>query len=143
MEKDENGWYKVKLHRVGESTRTGNIYPLHLLQETLSKSRRQMYGEVSNPRLEFGDNDDPARRVLSVIHDYVSHEIDWTRAAEEDGFIVAPVRPSGPYGHVLEKALAEGSANFALRGIVNFSHNNPKEVTYLQLVTFDLTDKPL
>jgi hypothetical protein len=151
MENDDKDWVEVKLHRVGVSNRAGDNYPpevvAKMIEDLQHKAKERMRkGECGFPvRVENETVEDFARRVGLIIEQQVSHVIDLNTMRVKDGFVTAMMKPIGPFGNVLEKALLEkpSEVHFGMRAFVQYEEGNTTQTKNLtvrscDIVTFDL-----
>lgn len=151
MEKDEKGYYTVKLGAVGVSNRTGDVYPEGVLRRAIETLKRRqagpLHGEFSQQSI-MGDvnrGEDISDRLGKIKYENISHLIDVESLRIEDGYVTGRLKPAGPNGPKLEELFAQEQAHFALRGYCNFKEpvDGVREVENLQFITFDLVNKPL
>jgi hypothetical protein len=154
VEKDKDGYVSATLMHVGISNRSGEIYPEGVIEKAIEKLRSRkapLCGEIGNPVRREGElHDDYVRRVMSIDQGNVSHIVDTTTLKIENGALIAMVRPTGPQAKLVEEMINNGTMSFALRGLVSYADGNTTNpdyrrspVTLLDIITFDLTDKPL
>ena len=153
---DEDGYYTVPVAVLGESSRNGPYYDVESVvnqivnEDTVfhkALTQGNLYGEWGHPPY-----DAPISRIDTIIEDRCSHHISALWTGEEKlssgGIILySKLKPSGPYGDMLEKSLLSKKENtsFSLRSLITAKWDNIRKCQYrtvVRLVTFDFVGMP-
>lgn len=132
---------KVPLIKIGQSSRTGLIYPRDVLLPALDIyfTKAELPGEVGSPRYEDHHGPSYERRVMHILGERTSHVLDHRYEVEGD-VVYGYASACGMMANVFVNMQKLGALNFAMRSLIQTTGNL---VTKLEIVAFDLTPDSL
>lgn len=151
---DENGYYDVCLAMLDSTSRNNAYYEVDSIVNEITNPRSvfNMMLTQGNLRGEYGHPSATAdlQRIDAILEDRVSHHIAkiWTGERVATGIpVYGKIKPSGPFGHLLESSLLNGQENttFSLRCLMTErpdQSSNRRIRTVKRLVTFDYVNMP-
>lgn len=151
---DENGYYDVVLAMLDATSRNNAYYDVPSLLHEINDASTVFNMSITegNLRGEYGhpSEDSSLNRIAEVNQDRVSHHIRkiWTGERTERGIpLYGKIRPSGPYGKLLEDSLLNPMENttFSLRCLMTQKPDPANKRLYRtvkRLVTFDYVLMP-
>lgn len=152
---DEDGYYTIPLAVLGEVSRNGPYYDVDSITDQITNPKTvfnqaltqgNLYGEWGHP-----DINATIQRIDTILEDRHSHHISeiFTGTTLPTGGIpvLGKVKPTGPYGELLEKSFLSKKENtsFSLRSLITAKYDNVRKCQYrtvIRLVTFDFVGMP-